>query len=403
MGKGSVLFVTTLNLATNPRLVKELRLSLKLGLKPTVMCFVFNHWTSRMNEELIREFGTRVRFVLLSADRKPFGPWLLSSLGEEIAKLFWQACKVRSFLGIVDKRTILILNAFRRIRKQEYDFIVGHNPGVIYPIWLLSRSKNIPFGFDLEDYHPGETNSKSTSYRYQMILKRFLPDAAYVSAASPLILEYASKDYTLNQGKQLVVYNAFEKSDFTAPQPRQNVKLNMVWFSQHIDAGRGLEAFSDVLIELEDLIELHLYGNDQTAFCQEYKQKHKNVFVHGPLRQKELHMMLNTYDVGLAIEPAKDLNNCLAVSNKIIAYLQAGLYIVASDTKAQKKIMTEFCENGIVIDLKNSKMVRDTLNELALNKDMIRNGTIQRFRISEGFNWESESKKLASIWKPLYE
>ena len=107
--------------------------------------------------------------------------------------------------------------------------------------------------------------------------------------------------------------------------------MKFVWFSQQIDKGRGLELILPVLDQFRDQIELHLIGNPKKQFEEEFLEERKFIFLHNTMPQSELHIILSEYDVGLALEPGKDLNNKLAISNKIFAYAQAGLHVLATD------------------------------------------------------------------------
>ena len=108
--------------------------------------------------------------------------------------------------------------------------------------------------------------------------------------------------------------------------------LRLVWFSQNISAGRGLEYILPPLKKFVGTIELHLFGNLDGAFYEAHLKPMKNVFIHEPLPQKKLHNNLSNYDVGLALEIATDRNRDICLTNKLLAYFQAGLFVFASDT-----------------------------------------------------------------------
>ena len=56
------------------------------------------------------------------------------------------------------------------------------------------------------------------------------------------------------------------------------------------------------------------------------------------LRSDQLVERAAQHDVGLALEPGDRINNSLAVSNKLLAYLLAGLPTVVTSTEGQRDI-----------------------------------------------------------------
>jgi hypothetical protein len=106
---------------------------------------------------------------------------------------------------------------------------------------------------------------------------------------------------------------------------------------------------------------------------------------------------LANHDVGLALEPGKDLNNTLAISNKIMAYAQAGLYILATDTLAQKAFMEEEPERGMVCGQTDKEMA-GALMQMIDNKELIKARAMERYEKGNVLAWENERKKLEKIW-----
>jgi hypothetical protein len=81
----AILFLTTVSLTANPRLLKEVELACRHGYPATVVLFRIGNWGDENDRQLMRRFPG-VRFILLSALRRPFGMWLLSSVLERAAR-----------------------------------------------------------------------------------------------------------------------------------------------------------------------------------------------------------------------------------------------------------------------------------------------------------------------------
>ncbi len=249
----------------------------------------------------------------------------------------------------------------------------------------------------MEDYHPGENLPKSVKNGVTTLMKSLLPKAKYISFAAPLIMNESIRLVGPAIKSSIVVNNFFSEKDFVNIPIEFYEKLQLIWFSQNIDFNRGLEEMLDVLTDYEDEIALTVIGNPKQLFCDKYLYNKKNIEIINSLPALELIKMMNKFDVGLALEPGKDLNNDIALSNKILIYFQAGLYILASNTTAQEKFLNNHPSHGIITSLKKHEL-KKTLDFLIEKKNEIRDTKNERFKNSSAFNWEYESMGLVKQW-----
>ena len=386
--------MTSTNLAANPRLLKELRLILEQEYEATVMLFQMGNWSDIKDKEL-RDSLHEVRFIQLSALRTPFIPWLLSSLLEKSVRFLPVAVLNHSMLSsAVSKRSYLLLQALKKLN-ESFDWVIAHNPATFYPALVASGKCKARLGIDVEDYHPGETNDPKAAVIMKKLMQLILPAADYCSYASPLIMKEVNKDVKGLKNNQLVILNGFNGNEFLKPLPAEKEAIQLVWFSQNIDVNRGLENVIPVVNELYPLIELHLIGNLKPAFAAAYLQNKTGIILHPSKSQKELHRFLSTCDVGLALEPGKDLNNQLAISNKLIASVQAGLYIVAFNTPAQTNFLRENnLQYQVIGNEKN--LIFEALTKL--NKTEIRKDRENRFSQGRLFDWNHMAVPLLQVW-----
>jgi len=134
----------------------------------------------------------------------------------------------------------------------------------------------------------------------------------------------------------------------------------------------------------------------KTSFFERYLKGQRGVVLHEPKSQVELHHLLAYFDVGLALETGKDINNQLAISNKLMAYFQAGLFVLATNTKAQRSFMQEHCSHGLIISLSKAELI-NSLVELLKQKDQIRNERIKRYQQAGAFDSQIALQPLAQI------
>ena len=389
-----ILFISTHNLATNPRLQKEIKLALSNGFKVSVICFEFNNWSKQINDGLLKELSA-VNWIILSSGRTAFLPWLQSVFAEKLSRFLGKTGLPMSktqLASAVSRRNYLLLKALQNV--ESPDLVVGHNPGALFATYYAAHKFRCRAGFDVEDYHPGEGSNILLQELCKKLMQKILPEMDYVSFAAPLIREAVKSDLGAEGENWITVLNYFPADEFKEPVKTEG-PLKMVWFSQNIAARRGLEMILPIIKKRTGEVELHLFGNLDANF-EPALQGIENIKIHGPLPQKSLHQQLCHYDIGLALEPSKDRNNDLAVSNKLLTYLQAGLYVLASNTAAQEKI-------GEIFPAHCSIFIKDELEaaikKLLLNMEMIRADKRQLYETFQTINWDSENKRLLNCWK----
>lgn len=397
-----LLFISTVNLTTNPRILKEIRLAAAQGYRVIFLGFSLGNWSDELEEKLKSELQG-VELIYLDATRKRYASWLTSTLTEKIAGLLNKVAPNSLLLSAFasSKRSVLLCRQLKKIKAKGIapDLLIAHTLGALYPAFVFAQKNVIPFGFDVEDYHPWESingNSRDEAARRETILKQILPHARYVSTAAPLIS---------SQVKRLVpgtypqtIYNSFPKNEFIKPAILKGEKMKLVWFSQNINAGRGLELILSEWENLKQDFELTLIGKLDNAFYDQYIKGHPGIIIKPPLPQSGLHQLLSGFDIGLAIDvDDHDKNRQLVITNKILAYYQAGLFIVATNTPAQQQFIEDHPAHGTII-MQDADEAAKSLLKISASKERLRLSAQERFDAAATFNWEKEAALLLQTW-----
>lgn len=433
MDNKTILFLTTSSLTTNPRLLKEVDTALELNYQVEIISFQYNNWSEKLDKIWISEHpGIRIYIISLSSNLNLL--WLVSSFIEKIGKylypIFRKNLYVNAFVstrrsGLLQHKLALLKNS-----KERFDLIIAHNLGALYPAWWLNFKTKVPFIFDMEDYYPGEhiiSDPANEKNRREFLLKKLLPDATTVTFASPLIGEQLKKLVGETSIKNLALINNCFPSDefeyhaqiFSLSSNLQiksslNQVVHFVWFSQNIAANRGLELIISEFDKHKDKVHLHLIGNLYEDFNKDWIEPHQEfITTYSPMPQKELNQFICKFDVGLALElPSADENRQICLTNKIWAYLQAGLYILATDTLAQVEFMNDHTEHGVIFETNqtcrgkdaeriNMNSLGNSLENILSNINAIWEVKKDRFERAKAFSWEKESKKLQSLWASI--
>ncbi|MEQ9063208.1 MAG: hypothetical protein RIE58_03465 [Vicingaceae bacterium] len=391
-----VLFLTTANLTTNPRLYKELEY-----FQDKVSCsflgFSFDNWTSDIEIELQKKLKN-VELIYLPAGRSPFFPWLWSTLTQRLATFMWKYFQSNLGLSALasNKRTLL-LNSYLSKTNSDFDLVIAHNLGALYPAYKFAKKNHTQFAFDLEDYHPGEHIDGDQVFeqqRRESLLKQLLPTASYISYASPLIGKALfSLCPELSDNTSFLITNGFHGEEFKPPELTDG-KLKVVWFSQYIDYGRGLEILLTALDKYSDQLSLHLIGDLREQFRINELESRSYVESHKPMTQHELHKYLSNFDLGLAIEmPDRDMNRDICLTNKIFAYAQAGLYVLASDTSAQKDFIEKYPWLGKTGGMSINEL-SESLERVLRDLTSIRALKNERYQNSKSLDWKLQAEHL---------
>lgn len=395
----SFLFITTLSLSANPRLYKEILCAQDAGHEVHVLCFRLGNWTDAQDDEKIRALPG-VHFIRLSATRTPFFPWVISSMLEQMARrlLSWWNLPIIDSLA-AGKRSYILESALHSNRLNP-DWVIAHNPAAFLPAKRFAIRTGARMGIDVEDYHPGETADLKASASMRRLMRHTLSAADYVSFAAPLIRRETARDMGGEQLGWMTILNWFPTAEFLPPAAVPSGPLRLVWFSQLVTARRGLELVLPAIIAAEKQVELHIFGHPDPVFTDRYIRQSRNIFLHGPVRQSELHQRLGGFDIGLAIDVVADRNRELAITNKILAYLQAGLFMAVTETEAQCAFMSDYPAHGRIFS-PDPRAWAGLLNELMERMESIREAQQERFDTMRSVGWEQTSVRLAQTWSSV--
>ena len=395
-----IVLITTTQPAANPRIVKEADVLAAEGYNVIMLYCFTTGWAQEKDKSILDEAVW---------DYKQIGGENKSSFSYSISRILFAIYK---FINKKSGGAYFAEKAHARCYssllkeaiKLKADWYIGHNPGTMAIAANAAKINNAKCGFDFEDYHRGEYNNENkTGYLRQIFLeKKYIDEFIYISTASPLITKAIEADFANKKLQFITLLNTFFKKD--QPDFRSDLEenqLKLFWFSQYIGTGRGLELLITCLQKLNDTsITLTLAGNCTNLVKNQFLKLagdfSNNIDFCGVITPKELPRLAARFHVGLALEPARDINNDIALSNKIFTFLLAGNAIIFSETNAQKKFNYEY-KAGISFPIGDREELEKCIlyfkNKLILNNQRVRNFTTAH----EVLNWENESKKLLAI------
>lgn len=344
-----VCLVSTGQPSSNPRLVKEADALTDAGYDVRAVGVHWAPWADRTDERLL---ATRRWSCQLVDARRTTAGWTFwrSRIRHRLAR---EAASGNAPAWLLDRAvsplTPELIDAASSARA---DLFIAHNLGALPAAVHAARRWGAVAGFDAEDWHSGEL-SEMANDRVRVVVRateeRYVPQAAYLTAASPgIAAAYAS---LTSHAAPTVILNVFPLRDRPASlRPLSTTgPVRAYWFSQTVGPHRGLETAVRALGAFRDgELELHLRG----VWAPGYREALGRVMAdcgvdrdrvvhHEPGDPDEMIRLASDFDIGLAVEPGTTANNRILLSNKIFTYLLAGLAVVATQTPGQAPLIEE--------------------------------------------------------------
>jgi glycosyltransferase involved in cell wall biosynthesis len=176
----------------------------------------------------------------------------------------------------------------------------------------------------------------------------------------------------------------------------------LIWFSQTIGPGRGLEEFFAAWARTQAPSRIFLLGDLRVGYAASLlasldPAKRLCVTFLPPVTPGQLPARLTDFDVGLALELSSPVNRNLTATNKLFQYFNAGLAVIASDTQGQSEILRTAPDSGLLLRSADATAFARELDALFLQPARLRGMQLaSRRAATERFCWEHEERRLRS-------
>ncbi|MES2650191.1 MAG: hypothetical protein V4663_00550 [Bacteroidota bacterium] len=399
-----IVLITSGQPSLNPRLVKEADTLSAHGYEVEVLYQYWNAWGTNLDNILLKD----KKWVHKRIGGSPIVDkyvYFYTRLSHKIAKIL---LKYFGFIGglpelAIGRSTYLLIKAAKRTKADLY---IAHNLAALPAAVNAALKNKAVCGFDAEDFHRNEVSNHTSSLEFRLssfIEDKYFPKLNYFTTASPLISQAYEKLYSKLSPKTIL--NVFPKQIIQV-HPDAGVKLKLFWFSQSIGFERGLEDVIEAMGALSNPnVELHLLGSFtptiKLAF-EEYADKHgtdpSSLFFYQPISSSEIFSFATQFDIGLATEIGSPKNRDLCLTNKIFTYIHSGLAIIASDTSAQKELMTKFNQIGMIYKRTDKISLQNIFNMYLQNKDLLIKHKIEAKTCANNeLNWDKEQYKFLDV------
>jgi glycosyltransferase involved in cell wall biosynthesis len=377
-----------------PRVVKEANCLVHYGFNVTV----FSLW----HEEKVLEAD----FSLLSRKitYKAGANLLHRNLKTNILRLerrFYR--EIVRFFGFQSKRSLGYgySNYLSKLKAENADLYIGHQEMSMALSKELMES-GFKVAFDFEDYHSHDLLPKDMKYRPLQLLKflqgYLLNNAQYCTTTSDALAQELAKEY--RSKIPMTIYNSFHRFNANRGKKENNNINSLVWISQVIGPGRGLELFIKGVKMSKMTFELTLIGKKEEKYSKEIqKLAPNNLVIHfiDFIPSNQIHQELKKFDLGVAFEEFFPLSRNLTITNKIFHYLTSGIAILATNTKGQIELSIK-ADNAVAIVQTNPEAIAAVLDRVFSDTNQLeRMKEKSKYYGESVFCFENEETKIIGL------
>ena len=391
-----ILILTNGPLCRNPRVVKEATTLGRAGYAVTVIT-IRNHADSEIQDVALMQDAP---FHRIPVDMLPGYAAPPATIFIRRVRL-WVARKLARFPWFQSIHSLgpaaALLDA---ARAQPADLVITHNEIAHWAgIRLLAEGRLV--AADIEDWHSEDLLPDARRQRPLTRLRHIEHDLLHRAAYTTTTSESLAAALHVRYGgrRPEVLTNSFPLQAL-APRPATGGPPAFFWFSQTLGPGRGLEAFVAAWTRMREPSRLVLLGESAGSFARDLlasvpaeRQTHLEFLDLVP--PHALPGLIARHDIGLALELAEIPNRDLTITNKILQYLDAGLAVVATDTRGQQEVLAHAPDAGIIISLADPTELAHQLDRLVADRPRLAARQAVARRLAEStYCWEHEAPKL---------
>lgn len=233
--------------------------------------------------------------------------------------------------------------------------------------------------------------------------KEVLAGASHATCTSEAMAEAIGEAYGR---RPEVIYNSFPLGE--APEPTAEPGPEgpkVLWISQVIGPGRGLEFLAKALHQCPPEFTVTLVGDTQGSYEATLRSQlpeswQKRVDFQRQVKSSEVLGLVGKHHIGLALEKVSPESRNLTVTNKILQYLLCGLAVVATRTKGQEEVAKKAKGAVELVGQGDEKGLAAALTKWGRDRKALQQAREQARRTAKlDFCWEKSGLGLAKNGK----
>jgi glycosyltransferase involved in cell wall biosynthesis len=403
----TIVILTASPLCRNPRVLKEASALGAAGYNVTVLTISQQERFERFDRELLaRAPFRRVALDYTGAGLGARGRAWLQRAHTRGARLLLERVGVETAGALGPAGALL-----RLARAHPADLTIAHTE---IPTWIATHliREGRRVAVDFEDWYSEDLLPEDRRGRPVRLLREaedfVLRHAAYASATSQSMATALASAFRCPP--PTVIRNVFPLQPLSrVDRAVGDQPPALIWFSQTIGPGRGLEAFVRAWARTTTPSRLALLGEARPGFreslLRDLPSSHRPRLEFLPLVSPDaLPGKLAEFDLGLAVEQRTPLNRDVTITNKLFQYCNAGLAVIATATQGQREVMAAHPEIGILLESLESDAWAAQLDQLLSDRPRWRRmQEAARAAARAELCWEHETQRLLAAVRAAWE
>lgn len=395
-----VCIVSPAPLVSNPRVVKEASALRNAGCGVEIIAGSALPEQESADAELRSDIGVETQ--ILNFSRRP--AWRADRLRQEAAKRLYSLTPNYYLAEIGHNARVQRLA--RAAQPVAADLYIAHYVAALPAAARAARRHGADYAFDAEDFHPGDLPDAPQHRLEKSIVcaieSRYLPGAAYVTAASSLIADAYVETYGIP--RPTVVLNVFPRKNAPpAPTSRGDALPgpSLYWFSQTIGPGRGLETAIEAIARAASAPHLYLRGTPAAGYekrlraLAQFGGVANRVHILASAAPAEMERLGARYDLGFVGELAETRNRKIAITNKLFSYLLGGIPSLATDVPAHRALFPALDQAMTLFPIGDAAALAAGIDRLLLDPDRLSAARARAWRLGQDrYCWEVEERSL---------
>jgi glycosyltransferase involved in cell wall biosynthesis len=395
--------VTSGQLGSNPRVVKEAEALAEFGHDVSVVSTKVTEFVEPRDQSILRAATwdvDRVRFDR-PLDRK------ILRIRQELAR------SVFSCTGREELAELSFSHMTRRVGQEAAsrpaDLFIAHYVAALPAAAKAAALYKAHYAFDAEDFHLGDLSQRPEHEEERRLIRiieeRYLPGAAYITAASPGIAAAYVDAY--NVKPPAVILNVFSRSEAPSATNSRGTVFpgpSIYWFSQTIGPERGLEYAVQAIGLTRTRPHLYLRGTPTGGYDDYLRSLSIDAGVDGrvhvlpPADPDEMIKLAVNHDIGYVGETGDTESRRIALTNKLFTYLLAGIPVVMSDIPAHRDLAPRLGRAARLYEAGNAKDLALAFDRLLAEPRVLASSRNEAWRLGqERYNWEAEKTIIQNL------
>jgi glycosyltransferase involved in cell wall biosynthesis len=386
--------------ANNPRLVREANALSAAGHDVVAVMPRFDRRWASLESTVTADGHWQLKTVDFLDGPTSSLRWIIARGVRRICELISRVLPLR---WIAWRSTVYGYSALEKVATAtRADLYIAHAHPALPIAMSAAKANGARVAFDAEDLLADAPNEPHHVHGKSEAL--FLKRCVYVSTMSEVASEFLVEKHSLPQ-PLLVLHNVFPlsaRAGLLSPNEREAKTIpSIYWFGQTIGRASCADQVIKAMPQVAVKFKLCLRGNAQGSYVDELQVLAESL---GCLEQlvilpvanpNELVALAAEHDVLLGTQPRTEPYTQLAIGNKIMAGMMAGLALLMTDTPAHQSVLAMAMGTGGVFPDKGIDRLVEILNTWFGDPVMLLGMQRRSWEsASDRFNWDFESRFL---------